>query len=173
MLSKILLKIRHCRLDILRRAKRLILKSILKINLRNLIPKINRRRYNGTVLNIEIFSNFFSNGIFSPVADNQSIFNIKETIFPKWSTLIFLSFSHPDTRISLAWSNIKIRHTWPKLLPKISTARFTSIQSTTNNGNFDNILKAKFGTANDIVCFWWQSLKMSIFNISCRKIQTI
>ena len=173
MLSKIILNIRHCGLDILGQAIRPRFNSILKSNLENLITKKNRRRANGTDLNKERFTNSFSNDIFSPVADNQRIINIKEDIFPNGSTIIFLSFSHPDIRISLASSKTKTNHTWPKVLPKISTNRFTSIKSTTNNGNFANILKAKFGTANDIVCFWWRSSKIRIINISYRNIQNI
>ena len=173
MLSKILLNIRHCGLGILRRSKRLSFKYICKSNFGKLVPKINIRWYNGTVLNIDIFSNLFSNDILSPVADNQSIINTKEDILPKGNTIIFLSFSHKNIRISLAWSKTKMRNTWPTVLPKIITARFTSIQITPNRGNFANILKSKFGTANDIVRFWWRRLKISILNIRCRNIQTI
>ena len=173
MLSKIFFNIFHCGLDILRQSKRPSFKSILNSYLVNLIPKTNRRRYDGTILKIKIYSNFFSNYIFFPVEYNQSIINIKEDISPNGSTIIHMRFSRPDIRTSLVWSKTNMHHTWSKVLPKISTAWFTSIQSTMNEGNFANILKAKFGTTNYIVCFWWLIMKISILNTRWRNIQTI
>jgi hypothetical protein len=103
--------------------------------------------------------------LLSTFRNHKDIVNIEQNIL-----IIFLpcgSLQKPDPYIGvyLGRRETQMAHTIPKVVPKISSCNFATIQSTADKCKATNIFKAKFQAANKKMLFRTRGLKVHIPDI--------